>query len=675
MKRLRDELIKQRHYVVPDGYEIENARLNVMTYGLFDWAYPKVVPFFFDGFETAKGNAAKDCREIVAELFKGTLNYDWITSRPPQPQNRARSILLGGATAWGVLGDDGEPARYPTHRGVREIIADLDNKLRDEGKLNLGTIMGMLVSPPYGFNIASAGILMGSFVAPRRDSIAFKFRGLDLAPANWIKMALSSNFLDLSVLNESELLYIPDPVKSEWDDLLSLWDQEAAHVRCVEFMDEADSLKDRVPLPAGELYQWWKRLHEKAEESLRAIDRFDRLIEEQEKFFDISYEKQKVENLSRVGKTLIERYRQMEREEEFWTEEQFEVVRDLIGKSRQAVIQFFEPWLAHQGCLSYAQIGDFKHKMLTLIAGNLKALDLKALADNLEAHVLKIISKLEELQKISYIVDETRAFLAAHIVTAHSRVADLKDWRSNYDSLDETLKKAKERHGGAPQIDEMLLKLQTFKSNCTHQIQQHRQRFMQLQDVEFTDFQSIRDCRRGVMDLMAIYAGEGGNLEDELRDMSQELMTLERDLTVWADLTIPNDELKSMIRQRIIECEDCEDAIWTTKETYGRLADHILNERQHAADQWMAKVCTSPTSIAVMRPEECQLLLQRLGTIPPYVDGAHATVVSQLCKSAENRLDQLEVEGLLIRFRSMPPPLQKEFLEIATAELNQKLGA
>ncbi len=671
MKRLGEELIKQRHYIVPDGFEVENARLKIMTYGLFDLAYPKVVPFFFDGFETAKGNAAKDCRELVAELFKGTLNQDWISSRPPQTQNRARAMLLPGVTSWGVLGDDGEPVRYPAHRGVREIIGELDNRLKDEGRLNLGDIFELLVAPPYGFNIASAGILMGSFAAPRQDSIAFRFRGRDMTPVTWVTMALSGNFLDPSVLRETELLYIPDPVKSEWDDLLSRWDQESAHIRCVEYMDEADSLRDRIPLPAGELYQWWKRLHDKAEESLRSIERFDKLIAEQEKFFEIAYEKQNVSNLSRVGKTLADRYRQMELEQEFWTDEQFESVRDLIGNARQAVIQFFDPWLARQSCLSYAQLGDFKHKMLTQVGGNLKALDLKAQAEKLETHVLRILSKLEELQKISFIVEETRAFLAGHKVTGHSRVADLKDWRNNCESLEETLKKAKDRSPNAPEINETLSRLQAFKNNCTHQIQQHRQRFKQLQNVEFKDFQGIRDCRREVADLLAIYAGEGGNLEDELRAMSQELIVLERDLSVWTDLTIPNNELASMITKRTKECADCEDAIWTTEETYDRLAEHLFGERHRAADQWMASVCTSPEAITAMRPEQCQILLRRLEVIPPYVDGEHAAVVGQLCKCAEKRLDKLQVEGLLIRFRSMPPPLQQEFLAIAAAELSQ----
>lgn len=676
MKNLSEELVKQRLYVAPKGFEIENARLKIMTYGLFAWAYPKVVPFSFDGFSTARGNAAKDCREIVAELFKGTLNYDWISSRPPQMQNRARAMLLAGTSGWGVLGDDGELVRYPAHRGVREIIVELDNRLKDEGSLNLGNMLEMLVAPPFGFNIASAGILMGSFVAPRQDSVALRFQGQEVTPVAWISKALSGNFLDISILNDTELLYIPDPVRSEWDDLLSRWERETTHTRCVECMDEADSLRDRIPLPAGEHYQWWKRLHDKAEESLRTLEKFDKLIEEQERFFEIAYENQKVNNLSRVGKTLTERYRQMEQEQEFWTEEQFEAVQELIDKSRQAVIQFFDPWLARpdQRCLSYAQIADFKHKMLNQVGGNLKALDLKNLAERLERHVLNNISKLEELQKIAFIVDETRAFLSGHRVTGHSKVVDLKDWRINCESLEETLQKAKARSPGAPEIDEMLSRLQTFKNSCTHQIQQHRQRWKQLQNLEFSNFQSLRDGRKEAIDLMAIYGGEGGNLEDELRTMNQELMVLERDLSLWNDLTIPNEELQSMIEKRVEECAALEDAVWTTEDTYRRFAEHLFAERRRAAEQWMANACTSPEMIKTMRPEACQMLLQRLEAIPPYVDGDHRQVVSQLCKCAERRLDQLKVEGLLVKFRNMPPPLQGEFLKIATAEFKQKSG-
>ena len=52
------------------------------------------------------------------------------------------------------------------------------------------------------------------------------------------------------------------------------------------------------------------------------------------------------------------------------------MITPMIEKTKQAVIQSFEPWLQEQSILKSQQTGDFKHKMLDQVGSNLKKLEL-----------------------------------------------------------------------------------------------------------------------------------------------------------------------------------------------------------------------------------------------------------------------------------------------------------
>jgi hypothetical protein len=679
LQRLQEELTKKRLYILPPGFDGECTRLQPMTRSLFEWAYPKAVPFPFDGLKTARGNGPKDCREIAAELFKGTLNFNWISSRPAVTQNRARSLLQSGPLSWGVLDQKGDPTLYPSHKGIREIIVWLDSKLKEEKRLRLGDVFASLTAPPYGFNIASAAILMAAFVAPRQDSIAFMLGGQETTPASWVGKALSANFLDLAVLNASELRYVLPSEAGEWVDLLSRWDLETAHERCVEYMDEADSLRERIPLPSGALYERWKRLQEKAESSLKILENYGEQIEKQESSFERAYERQDAGSLGWIGKTLAERYQNMRREKEFWTGEQLSRIQELIERVRVAVMQFFEPWLRQQNCLSAAQVGDFRHRMIDQACRNLNALNLPDLAGKLERHVQRVIGRVEEQQRLLYIVERANAFLTGRRVSGQSKVAELKEWRKECNSLTETLQQARAQNGNVPEIDKKVGQLQIFQRTCTEQIQKHKQRSEQLWNLEICDVQAIRNAHSEVKDLMIIYAGEEVSAED-LSTMVHQLVQFDTDFTLWSDLNIPTADLHSMIEKRISESESLEsndddaEPVWPPDEVYKRFAEHVFTQRKQAAEDWINKNCTDPARVTGMRAEDCQMLLQRINRAPAYLEPAHMEVVNKLCKCAEKRLDKLQVEGLLARFRSLPPALQKQFLDIATAELMQKSG-
>ncbi|GEM_PF-4117032 len=73
-------------------------------------------------------------------------------------------------------------------------------------------------------------------------------------------------------------------------------------------------------------------------------------------------------------------------------------------------------------------------------------------------------------------------------------------------------------------------------------------------------------------------------------------------------------------------------------------------------------------SISEMSAEDCQNLLNRIEKLPAYVDTEQSEQVNLMRDELDGRLDNLQVEGLLARFRQMSEPLRKQFLEMATTE-------
>ena len=126
MADLFSKMESQRHVIFATKNEIENARMIDMLTDLFDVTYDRRIPFPFDGFYTARGNAAKDCQQFTSQLLLGRLDREWIAAQNKQQRNRAYEVL---DKSWGVLSEDGSIRIKPTNKAVCNIVDLLESKL------------------------------------------------------------------------------------------------------------------------------------------------------------------------------------------------------------------------------------------------------------------------------------------------------------------------------------------------------------------------------------------------------------------------------------------------------------------------------------------------------------------------------------------------------------------
>jgi hypothetical protein len=725
------DLIKKRLYAVPVRLPKEPPDLKTTGFSVFETIYKKAVTFPFDKFQTSRGKAAKYCRDITVELFKGKLDYEWYASSSKEIQNRTKTVLTN---AWSVF-EDKKIALFPGHSGLKAIIEVFDAELKTQKSLNLGEMFKKLVMPPYGFNIASAGLVLGIFISPRLETIGFLYQGKSITPSVWLNKAMPKNFILPEHLKITDLQKIKT---DEWRTLLFNWENEQTHSGRVAFLQQAEVLKERIPLSIETLYERFKNLKEKAERSFEALSSFDEFINKQDKFYEIGLERKDVGSLSRTGYDLVNRRRQMEAEEgEHWTDEQIQKISRRIDQCRKTIQTFFDDWLPLQSCISPERVDSFRDKMIKYTCGNLKSLDLEELAKQTDQHTIKIIQDMQERQKVRYSVEAARSFMASHDVNAKTPVTDLTQWSEASEKLKNELKRSRNIRE-VPEIDECLRDLECFNHACIEQEKEHWALHSELIESSFDNIDDIETLSDRLRDVIDIFAGQDVEFED-LKKLERRLTMFREDFKAFRDLNVSNNELKKIVFQKIDDVSEAEakdDLLpeWPDCEIiYKNMLKILLDERKARSGEWLATIFPAsletdrldtfecrrvlselsslpvyiadedlkkadkyrrlinarlsslwlheiqssmgypenPDKLSNLTADQCQSVLTKTNSIPEYVTFEDREKIFQFRKQIEKRLDALNVEGLLARYRKLPFHLQKEFLKIAANEFKK----
>lgn len=670
LKDAVENALKERRYILPPhpGKKIISSRLQSTAFALFERIYPQVVEFPFDGFHTSRGNAAKDCREMTAALFTGALDHEWVQASKVMTQNRVNNVL---ARAWKVFGNDGKVADYPKHQVLRKLSRDFDERLSDKKEIRLGEMFDHLTEPPYGMNIASAGLFLGTFISPRLGRIALQLKDETLSPAQWLGSALSgSNYLDRDLLNRTTLIHVET---SQWENLLNRWTAEQTHSGRATYAAEAEKLMTQVPLPEGLLRERCQHLAEKAQQSLKALKQWDDFIEKQQASLEKATEQENAAKAAKVGSEAAAYEKGMQGAEFCWREEEIRAVAEIRQGAVAAVQDHFDKWLGLQSILKAQQIGEFRHRMLEKTGAHLKILGLTDLQERLEKHVLSIIDNIETLQKVHYIVDATKAFLGSRNVSEFSKIGELKEWIAGGEELLDGLKEAKQIKA-VPEIEEMARKVRAFIADCKKRRTLQRDRHDALLNRPFATIGEIRDLRAEARELATIFVGQEIELSD-LSRLEQRLAWLESDFSRWNDYSIPTDTLKQKVAEQIKalkaqEDEDDELPEWRDTETvYSGFLTHLLAERNAQSEKWLDDLDFSPKAISRMNPQTCQGWLTRLNAAPVYLTEKDRGRLSEWSDRLEKRMADLKVEGLLALFRNLSADQQRRFFEMIAAEM------
>lgn len=247
-----DSLIKDRRYVTALKDDLATQRLNQVGTELFKRIYKSPVSFPFDGFSTARGNAAETCHELTRELMHGKLDYDGVIAKPVKAKNRAVTVLKD---TWGIFNKNGSVSRRPTHPVIRSLTEKWDDALSKEQRLPIAEAIKQICRPPYGANIASAGLFMGTYMAPRHEKLVVMKDGGQIGISQWIQEGIfRGKFINLASLHGVDLMTLGE-ASSEWETLLDEWEQCHDYLSRVGYLRRALELKRRSPVPPLLVYR------------------------------------------------------------------------------------------------------------------------------------------------------------------------------------------------------------------------------------------------------------------------------------------------------------------------------------------------------------------------------------------------------------------------------------
>lgn len=668
------DLERERHVLFATGSAIPSSRLKNMLSQAFGAIYPKTLPFDFDGFGTVKGNAARDSQLFTKELITGGFDKDYISTLTCQQRNRAHRVLV---ESWGVLNSKGTLARKPRNGILREIMELLESRLRQASTgsakaLNLGETVDLLCSPPYGCNLASAGLIIALFIGSRRNEVNLVVAGAPIRVQKWLETAMRKKFFDLSVLADTELVEVSEDSLSQWERLLEEWELERTINGLLELREKAHHLQTRVPLP-DQFSPKYRLLSDKAERARQALARFRRVLNEEIDKIGQGKKQRDLDIVSSAAVTLWE-LRDELLSDESWTT-QVREVQHQIDSCRTFIREHFPTWLPQQKLSKTEDIPDFRFQ-LSQVMDNFERLGLSAERQALAEHVSLMEQQTKEAENAARLASDIEAFLAANTVSAITKVSTLRAWdRQVREKFLERLQSAeKSSQIRRADLSEARRKLARFQQDVRAMLNDYDRRSAAVSQITQLDsLDRLAYWRSQVNELIAAYDGEQQDVE-KLLQVQKQLELLEKHSELLSDPSLTDDALVTRLHQCLAEMKQgfvSNAPILDVDLIYKGLYETVSTERKKKAATWMKLNMPVLEEIHCLTASEAHQLKTKLLARPAYLSRTQESLVQQALGACDARLDELEVEGLLARYRSLSPKSRALFLEAIYQDFRQ----
>lgn len=661
-----EELIKQRRYITALKEKIEATRLSQAGTELFEHIYEKVLPFPFDGFTTARGNAADSCQELIIDLLRGNLDYDAVISKPVKVKNRALTTLNN---SWDVFTQTGKISRRPKNPVIRKVTEKWDEILQSDNEhFLLGEVLRRLCLPPYGANIASAGLLLGVFVAPRSEQLVIVRDGQQYALTQWLQEGIfKKKYLDITALQNVELAFIGE-TSSEWESLLDEWEQAESYLGKYSFLKRALELKERIPVPPTCSYRFI-RLKEQAYEAATALKKMEEKQDDAFSKLEAGEKQKNISLLSWGAVNLLKLTERMVAEIPLWEKHQIEGLEPHVERAVQMIVQLFPTWLAEQRPINDTPeaVGDFKHKMLRLVGSNLSKLGLIAQSEDLERHTKHAIRQAETIAEANQLIRDVQSWLDQHADALRlMRVAEIRGLMDIGKKFSAKLQGMSSRIE-INEISSLRAQLLDFLGELKDAESVLTKRASRLWDSKISTEEDLDKHIEEVEFLISAF--EGCEIDiDDLRVMKRALQAYKRYYNQLRDYSLSWCEFKSLaekLRQEADVAFGEEEALpWPVDEIFKNFVANISTQRKQKSLAWIESIESVVLGVDRMTVAEANRLHSKVVNPPAILTAEHAARLANVVSRIEERLETLSLEWLIEKFKELPKTTQKKFLEI-----------
>jgi len=660
-----EKSIRERRYVTGLRTPLEAGRLGRVGRELFSSVYGNSIPFPFDGFSTTRGNAADSCMELTTDLLNGRLDYESCGSKPPKVRNRALAVLK---EKWQCFGRDGS-VTLPKHSAARSLVQAWRRKLdADDQQFFIADELRTACLPPYGANLASAGLLLGIFFAPRRNNVlVVDSHGSQLDVGQWLQKDIFRNkLIDLGQIAGTELINIGE-ISAEWERLLEDWEQAEIYREIDQYYSQARKLKERVPIPPMLSYKY---IHLE-ENAISALQEIKKVEDKSNKAWDKigkGYNHSDASLLSWGAADLVHLQENMEAQMGVWQSEDISNIDVEIGKARQMVIQVFPDWLTSQTLMTDNpdEVGNFKHRLGTLTCKNLGLLNLEDETKALKERVEQQIRNSQTQAEAHRLVQEVDSWLTEHSeVLRIVRVAEIRALLKPGQEFARKLR-GLARRVNLPELDDIRTRLSSFTTELKKVEADLMKRATKLWNSKIRSCNDMEPLSQEVSEIERIFEGCERDLED-IRGMRRILRIYQDCYSRLDDNNLSWEKFSSMLGTLEFEAEkdygDEDPPPWDIHETLELFVREISKSRKLAGKEWLSEIESITVTLDSMDAKDADAVFKKASSPPPVATSQQCEHAARIAKKAEQRCRALDVDWLVQRYSELPDFFKQIFLQ------------
>jgi hypothetical protein len=330
----------------------------------------------------------------------------------------------------------------------------------------------------------------------------------------------------------------------------------------------------------------------------------------------------------------------------------------------------FKEWLSRQSPHTDKPdaVGDFKHRMLRLVGGNLKRVGLEELTLEVETRTAAVIRQAETIAEAHQLVRDVISWLTTHgDPTRIVRVADLRALRDVGKDFSSKLQGMSERISLA-ELGTIRTQLSTFMTKLKDAEAAVVKRASGLWQTKLRVEDDIERLLPEVESLVAVFENLPNDQEDillmrrALRLYQKDCQQLESDLLTWPEF----EQLAEQLRQDANTMFGEEEIPWTPDDAIGGFLISFTKQRKDASAIWIDTLESEAADVASMSAADANRLHARASSPPAILTEPHVKRLKTVVKGIESRLEELAVEWLVEKFGALPEPAKKKFLRIVT---------
>lgn len=653
--------IKERLFWIAGFETVPSGRLKQVANSIFTTVYPQTLPFPFDGFTTSHGNGSNDIGTLTRALAAKQVSAAWCNTQVPRLKNRTLELLT---QSWGCFRTQSSLLMEPLQPQVKAVYDQLIH-LHQNPAHTLWQSQQLLLAPPYGLNVASAGLLLGLLIGLETPPRRLIHQKELVATTDWISSAFptqkGAHYFSVETLKHTTLRFLDMNAEGRWRDLLNRWESAQDYTNIIRIASEVEKQFNSEPLPEN-LTNLYLHLKERSNGIEQKVIDTKLNLDKLETQLEAALRKQEVGLLLVSAQELL-KLKNMFELDPVWPAQLIEPNQRLFQHAYDTLTPLLSAWIPRQTCNAVAQLDQYRHRISKAVR-TLQALKLNTYASQLEAQAQKNIATIEQRQKFSLLLDRSHEYPQQPTPNSSSRVRYLQDEIQQGNELIQGLQQASAVLNPA-ELEQRTQEIKRYQQLLKEQINKHKASLATLYNQAPTSQQTLAERLVQLKNWQMIFLDTPD--AQEVQDLLTQLELIQQDSQIWeSDTNISPERLEEILTAQIdtqyhtllttLNAQDIECA-WDLKIIYQALVAERIAAAYKRSQEWIAARLLAPEKLITLSLTRCTELERELQQAPAYLTHHDKQACTMLSKQVQNQIAEFKeaqrVQGIKVWLKNL----------------------